>query len=82
MVEFYTRKFYGNTLYHAKIQEFDSVPRQIYQFYVALAPPKRTPEPNKTKSSDLCMDVDDEELVQFLYESYSSDVDCTHDMEK
>lgn len=54
----------------------------MYQFYVSLAPTKNTPEHIKTRPSDWCMETDDKEFQEYLCDTYSSELDCSNDLDK
>jgi hypothetical protein len=76
LIEYYMNKFYGK--YHqTKLDDFVSVARKLYNFYVTAAALKRTTKGAATGPSDpadVLMENVDHDLEQFLYDASEPDM--------
>jgi len=86
LIEFYMRKFYGNSC-QVHIDELVDVIKKLYQFYAAEAPSSSRPksgsnEPGDTDTTDLLVDNTDEELESFLYDNDGANGDDMNELDK
>jgi hypothetical protein len=86
LIEFYMRKFYGNSC-QVHIDELVDVIKKLYQFYAAEAPSSSRPksgsnEPRDTDTANLLVDNRDEELESFLYDNDGANGDDMNELEK
>ncbi|CAA0821445.1 Unknown protein [Striga hermonthica] len=72
LIEYYMKKFYGG-YYQAELDEFVSVVKKLYKFYVNIAASsKKTREgaaPRPSNTTDILMENIDHGLEEFLYEA-------------
>jgi hypothetical protein len=72
LIEYYMKKFYGDC-YQAELDEFLSVVKKLYNFYVSAASSSKKPRqgaaPRPSNTADILMGNVDYDLEEFLYEA-------------
>ena len=86
LIEFYMRKFHGNTC-QVHVDAIVDLIKKLYQSYVSAEPSSsrhksRANEPRDLDTADLLVDNGDDELENYLYESSGLEGDDMNELDK